>query len=82
MAAHVGRLDAPVLIGVGAAFDFLAGIKKQAPRWMRRSGLEWLFRLLQEPRRLWRRYFTIVPQFTILAGQQLYKKYNRNSPRR
>ena len=67
MAAHVGRLDAPVLIGVGAAFDFLAGIKKQAPRWMRRSGLEWLFRLLQEPRRLWRRYFTIVPQFTILA---------------
>ena len=62
MAAHVGRLDAPVLIGVGAAFDFLAGIKKRAPRWMRRSGLEWLFRLLQEPRRLWRRYFTIVPQ--------------------
>lgn len=82
MAAHVGRLDAPVLIGVGAAFDFLAGTKKQAPRWMRRSGLEWLFRLLQEPRRLWRRYFTSVPQFMILAGQQLYKKYKRNSPRR
>ena len=67
MAAHVGRLDAPVLIGVGAAFDFLAGIKKRAPRWIRRSGLAWLFRLLQEPRRLWRRYFTIVPQFAILA---------------
>jgi N-acetylglucosaminyldiphosphoundecaprenol N-acetyl-beta-D-mannosaminyltransferase len=65
MAAHVGRLDAPVLIGVGAAFD--AGIKR-APRWMRRSRLAWLFRLLQEPRRLWRRYFTIVPQFAILAG--------------
>jgi N-acetylglucosaminyldiphosphoundecaprenol N-acetyl-beta-D-mannosaminyltransferase len=63
MAAHVGRLDAPVLIGVGAAFDFLSGIKKRAPRWMRRSGLAWLFRLLQEPRRLWRRNFTIVPQF-------------------
>jgi N-acetylglucosaminyldiphosphoundecaprenol N-acetyl-beta-D-mannosaminyltransferase len=75
MAAHVGRLDAPVLIGVGAAFDFLAGIKKQAPRWMRRSGLEWLFRLLQEPRRLWRRYFTIVPRYMILALGQLLKEW-------
>jgi N-acetylglucosaminyldiphosphoundecaprenol N-acetyl-beta-D-mannosaminyltransferase len=75
MAAHAGRLDAPVLIGVGAAFDFLAGIKTQAPRWMRRSGLEWLFRLLQEPRRLWRRYFTIVPRFTILALEQLLKAW-------
>jgi N-acetylglucosaminyldiphosphoundecaprenol N-acetyl-beta-D-mannosaminyltransferase len=78
MAAHVGRLDVPVLIGVGAAFDFLAGIKKQAPRWMRRSGLEWLFRLLQEPRRLWRRYFTIVPQFIILALGQLLKAWMRS----
>jgi N-acetylglucosaminyldiphosphoundecaprenol N-acetyl-beta-D-mannosaminyltransferase len=43
-------------IGVGAAFDFLAGVKRQAPRWMQRSGLEWLFRLASEPRRLWRRY--------------------------
>ena len=64
MAAHAGRLDAPVLIGVGAAFDFLAGIKR-APRWMRRSRLEWLFRLLQEPRRLWRRHFTIVALFYV-----------------
>jgi len=56
MGAHVGRLTAPVLIGVGAAFDFHAGSKTQAPRWMQRSGLEWLFRLSQEPRRLWRRY--------------------------
>jgi N-acetylglucosaminyldiphosphoundecaprenol N-acetyl-beta-D-mannosaminyltransferase len=45
-----------VLVGVGAAFDFHAGVKRQAPRWMQRSGLEWLFRLGQEPRRLWRRY--------------------------
>ena len=52
MAAHVGRLQAPVLVGVGAAFDFHAGVKRQAPRWMRRSGLEWSFRLMTEPRRL------------------------------
>lgn len=56
MAGHIGRLEAPVLIGVGAAFDFHSGVKRQAPRWMQRSGLEWLFRLLTEPRRLWRRY--------------------------
>ena len=50
------RLRAPVLIGVGAAFDFHAGLIPQAPGWMQRSGLEWLFRLAHEPRRLWRRY--------------------------
>jgi N-acetylglucosaminyldiphosphoundecaprenol N-acetyl-beta-D-mannosaminyltransferase len=63
MATHVQRLSAPVLIGVGAAFDFLAGVKRQAPRWMQRSGLEWLFRLLLEPRRLWRRYLINNPGF-------------------
>ncbi len=63
MASHVGRLTAPVLIGVGAAFDFHAGLKKQAPRWVQRSGLEWGFRLLSEPRRLWRRYLTNNPAF-------------------
>jgi N-acetylglucosaminyldiphosphoundecaprenol N-acetyl-beta-D-mannosaminyltransferase len=57
MHSHRDRLTAPVLIGVGAAFDFHAGTKRQAPRWMQRSGLEWLFRLTQEPRRLWRRYW-------------------------
>jgi len=56
MAAHIGRIAASVLIGVGAAFDFHAGIKKQAPRWMQRSGLEWSYRLMSEPRRLGRRY--------------------------
>ncbi len=54
----------PVLmIGVGAAFDFLSGRSRQAPRWMRQSGLEWLFRLLQEPERLWRRYLLYNPRF-------------------
>ena len=56
MARHLGRVTAPVLIGVGAAFDFNAGLKAQAPCWMQQSGLEWLFRLFAEPRRLWRRY--------------------------
>lgn len=67
MADHVGRLTAPVLIGVGAAFDFHSGRKRQAPRWMQRSGLEWLFRLSQEPRRLWRRYLLYNPLFVALV---------------
>ncbi|GEP11601.1 WecB/TagA/CpsF family glycosyltransferase [Methylobacterium gnaphalii] len=71
MSAHRDRIEAPVMIGVGAAFDFLAGTKRQAPRWMQRNGLEWAFRLASEPRRLGRRYATIVPRFLILAGAQL-----------
>lgn len=67
MAEHVGRLTAPVLIGVGAAFDFHSGRKRQAPRWMQRAGLEWLFRLSQEPRRLWRRYLIYNPLFVVLV---------------
>jgi N-acetylglucosaminyldiphosphoundecaprenol N-acetyl-beta-D-mannosaminyltransferase len=70
MAAHVGRVEAPTLIGVGAAFDFLTGRKRQAPRWMQRSGLEWLFRLLTEPRRLWRRYLVNNPLFVLLVLTQ------------
>jgi N-acetylglucosaminyldiphosphoundecaprenol N-acetyl-beta-D-mannosaminyltransferase len=69
MAEHRARLDAPVLIGVGAAFDFLTGRKPQAPRWMQRSGLEWLFRLASEPRRLWPRY-RHYPHFVLLAAAQ------------
>ena len=63
MARYVGRLPVPVLIGVGAAFDMHAGLKRQAPRWMQRSGLEWSFRLLTEPRRLSRRYLVNNPRF-------------------
>lgn len=63
MAEFRARLDAPVLIGVGAAFDFLTGRVPQAPRWMQRAGLEWLYRLLQEPGRLWRRYIIYNPKF-------------------
>lgn len=56
-------LDAPVLMPVGAAFDFHSGTVRQAPRWMMRSGLEWLFRLITDPRRLWRRYLIDNPWF-------------------
>jgi len=63
MAKHLGRIQPPVMIGVGAAFDFLAGLKRQAPRWMQRSGMEWLYRLASEPKRLWKRYLTNNPLF-------------------
>ena len=63
MAAHIDRIQASVLIGVGAAFDFHAGVKRQAPPWMQRSGLEWLFRLVTEPRRLAGRYLVNNPRF-------------------
>jgi N-acetylglucosaminyldiphosphoundecaprenol N-acetyl-beta-D-mannosaminyltransferase len=78
MAAHVGRLGAPVLIGVGAAFDFHAGLKRQAPHWMQRSGLEWLFRLATEPTRLWRRYLTNNPTFVglVLAEAVGLRRYS------
>jgi N-acetylglucosaminyldiphosphoundecaprenol N-acetyl-beta-D-mannosaminyltransferase len=69
MAAHLRRLTAPVLVGVGAAFDFLSGRKPQAPRWMQRRGLEWLFRLATEPRRLAPRYAK-YPLFAALALRQ------------
>ena len=67
MAMHVGHVSASVLIGVGAAFDFHAGRKRQAPRWIQRGGLEWLFRLSQEPHRLWRRYLIDNPLFVGLV---------------
>jgi len=76
MACMRPLLDARVLIGVGAAFDFHTGTVRQAPRWMQRSGMEWLFRLVQEPRRLWRRYLVDNPWFLFeLARQRLGLKH-------
>jgi len=63
VAKHVDRLQARALLAVGAAFDFHAGLVPQAPSWMQRSGLEWLFRLAKEPKRLWRRYLGNNPRF-------------------
>jgi len=63
MAEYRNRIDVPVLVGVGAAFDFFTGRALQAPGWMRENGLEWFFRLATEPRRLWRRYLVFGPRF-------------------
>jgi N-acetylglucosaminyldiphosphoundecaprenol N-acetyl-beta-D-mannosaminyltransferase len=68
MAAHRDALDVPVMVGVGAAFDFHTGRITQAPKWMREHGLEWLFRLAREPRRLWRRYLIYGSQFVWFAA--------------
>ena len=77
MAAYHQRLDAKILLGVGAAFDFHAGRVAQAPRWIQRSGFEWLYRTCREPRRLWKRYAVNNPRFVWRFGLQLlgWKKY-------
>jgi N-acetylglucosaminyldiphosphoundecaprenol N-acetyl-beta-D-mannosaminyltransferase len=72
MAAHKDRIPA-TLVGVGAAFDFHSGRVKQAPRWIMRIGMEWLFRFVIEPRRLWRRYVYHNPRFVALFSWQLLK---------
>ena len=72
MVRRRGSLDA-VMLGVGAAFDFIAGHKKQAPRWMQDRGLEWLFRLVSEPKRLWKRYLYSNPRFVALFVAQLLR---------
>ena len=79
MASHVGRVQAAALLGVGAAFDFSAGSKPRAPGWMQRTGLEWLFRLICEPRRLARRYLIdnslfIAYAFLQVTGLRSYRR--------
>ena len=61
----------PVMVGVGAAFDMYAGVVPESPKWLQRVGLEWLFRLFKEPRRLWKRYLLLNPRFLCLAAIQL-----------
>jgi len=75
MKLHRPDLKVPVMIGAGAAFDFCAGVKPQAPRWMQRSGLEWMFRLCCEPRRLWKRYLIGNSLFLIYAIKDSLKKF-------
>lgn len=73
MAQYCGTLDAKLMIGVGAAFDIHAGLVKEAPQWLKKAGLQWLHRLCQEPRRLWRRYTTCVPRFLWGMSWQLVR---------
>jgi N-acetylglucosaminyldiphosphoundecaprenol N-acetyl-beta-D-mannosaminyltransferase len=81
MAAHVGRVHAPVLVGVGAAFDFHAGVKRQAPRWVQRAGFEWAFRVACEPRRLARRYATKHPRFVWMIARETLRGAHQRWPR-
>jgi len=70
---HLNKLDTSIMVGVGAAFDFLSGNKKEAPVWMRRVGLEWFFRLMSEPQRLWKRYLVGNSQFIYLLIKERFK---------
>lgn len=79
MAQHQGRIQA-VTIGVGGVFPVYAGIHKRAPRLVRELGLEWLYRFIQEPRRLWRRYAQTIPPFIWLAFKQLLTSASFSSP--
>ncbi len=74
MSEHKNKFSC-VMIGVGAAFDFIAGSKRHAPRWMQKMGLEWLFRLVSEPKRLWKRYLRQNPRFIYYFSKQLIKHH-------
>lgn len=74
------RLRVPVGIGVGAAFDFVAGTVKRAPRWVQKAGLEWLFRLSQEPRRLWRRYLFVDSRFACYILREKFRGRKAAAP--
>jgi len=71
MAETLSCLDTPIMIGIGAAFDLVSGKVRQSPRWIQRSGFEWLYRLIQEPRRLWKRYLKNNPLFICRLFLQL-----------
>ena len=80
MARHRALLEAPVLIGVGAAFDIQAGVMPRAPKFIRRTGFEWTYRLVREPRRLWRRYLANNPRFVAMVALQKAGLYQRPLP--
>jgi N-acetylglucosaminyldiphosphoundecaprenol N-acetyl-beta-D-mannosaminyltransferase len=81
MADHADQLQCGALLGVGAAFDFHSGTRRRAPRWMQRSGTEWCFRLLSEPRRLARRYTVTNSRFIAIAARELLWSSRPNYPR-
>lgn len=71
MHQHRSKIKA-TMVGIGGVFPIYAGIKKQAPIWVQTSGLEWLYRLIQEPGRLWQRYFKTIPPFIYLSAKQVF----------
>lgn len=73
MADYLDKLDVKLMVGVGAAFDIHTGKIKDAPRWVKQAGLQWLHRLSQEPQRLWRRYLVNNPKFMWKFGSQFFR---------
>ena len=71
---HIQRLNVPVIHGVGGSFDIYGGYTKRAPIWMQKAGLEWLYRIIQEPRRMWKRYLTTNAIYIVLTIYELIKK--------
>jgi N-acetylglucosaminyldiphosphoundecaprenol N-acetyl-beta-D-mannosaminyltransferase len=79
---HCRRLEVPIIMGVGGSFDVLAGFIRRAPRWLQAMGLEWFWRLLMEPRKLWKRYLTSNPEFIWLAGKEIAARRRGRPPLR
>jgi N-acetylglucosaminyldiphosphoundecaprenol N-acetyl-beta-D-mannosaminyltransferase len=75
---HLERLNVPFVMGVGGSFDVMAGITRRAPRWVRHIGFEWFWRFLQEPRRMWRRYFVEDMRFLLVLASELIKRRRIN----
>lgn len=73
MKAHCGQLKKGIMFGIGAGFSYMAGDLKHAPDWVKKNSLEWVFRLVQEPRRLWKRYLKTIPLFIILISWELLR---------
>ena len=78
MHEFAGHLNKGVMVGIGAGFDYMAGRTKHAPRWMKNASLEWFYRLVQEPKRLWKRYFLTIPPFLLLAFFDVVSSRFRN----
>jgi N-acetylglucosaminyldiphosphoundecaprenol N-acetyl-beta-D-mannosaminyltransferase len=74
---YIDQLDVPIIHGVGGSFDILGGFTKRAPLWMQRAGLEWFYRLCQEPRRMWKRYLITNSLYIFLVFQELFKSNNK-----
>ena len=81
MGRNAGKLDVGAMIGIGGTFNFLAGRVKRAPKWMQRSGLEWIYRIIQEPGRLWRRYAYGFVKFSWLSLLSVFGAYREKKPR-
>jgi len=77
MSRYCAELGVPFVMGVGGTFDVLAGLVKRAPLWMQRSGLEWFYRLAQEPRRMWKRYLVGNTKFAALVARELVSRRRR-----